>query len=1521
MHSRGRILELVAACLAMALPAGAHSAAPTPALRPMYFEHLTTREGLSQSTVNSIFQDSQGYLWLATESGLDRYDGNSVREYRRERGNDQGLASDYVWSIAEDAHSDLWLATDGGGVARWDRRTEQFQRFRHDPQKPNSLGSDAVRTLLIDALGRVWAGTMDRGLDVLDPRTGAVRHYRHRDGEPRSLAADFVGALYADHSGRIWVGTDAGLSRFEPASDDFQNYGAAARVAGASDLQVRAIREDHTGAIWFGSNRGGLSRVDPESGRLTAFRHDPKDPHSLSHDRVLAVLEDDAQRLWVATADGLDLFDRESASFARYGCDAGNAQSLRDSDVMSLYQDRGGVLWVGTRGGGASHWNPRSWLLGHYRSDAIRDAPVNTFADDGAGKVWVGTIGAGLVEIDTRTRSERHYGTGADSGGARLTDERVMSLLYDRKGVLWIGTMAGGLNRLDVNSGALQVYRSSADDPASLPANGVMALFQDRLGTLWVGTFGGGLASIDQISGRVTRYPYGGANISSLSSSRASAIVEDAVGNLWIGTAGGGLNLLDRNTGRFYVYRRDDGDPSSLSDNTVYALHLDHHGDLWVGTAGGGLDRVLGSSARPAGVHFENQAGRGGISAQVVYGIESDHDDRLWLSTNNGLARFDPRAHSIKWYHSVHGLQDEEFNFNAHYQGADGTLFFGGNNGFNAFSPDLITPAAPPPRVVLTTAAKLNRSIEPKELPGPGRPLALAYDDKLVTLDFAALDFTSPAGNRFSYQLEGFDGGWIDAGTLHRATYTNLDAGDYVFKVRAANADGVWSSTALAIPVHVAAAPWNTPAARSAYVVFGLIVFGYLWRLLRLRRERELRYNRELERTVQVRTHELEERNQQLQVLSRAKSDFLARMSHELRTPMNGVLGMTSLLLDTRIDPAQRRFAEAIHRSADSLLAIVDDVLDFSKIEAGRLQLDPVKCNLIELVEQTVEMLAARAATKGIELLCDTPSAPLPKVCLDAVRLRQVLVNLGGNAVKFTESGEVTLRLAVVKTENGAVTVRFEVIDTGVGIAPENQSRIFEEFAQEDASTTRRFGGTGLGLAIARQIVDLMGGRLALASATGRGSTFSFQLSLPLADPTAQAPAAPRGLEGLRVLVVHDNAAARALIVKALRDWEARPTEAESLAEAVAASTSAAFDAVVIDDWLLDQADDSWNLLRSQQSVSLRTIRLMSFVSLGSAPAASAGLFDTELTKPLRPAELHQLLSGCGEDGTDAFATTNAQIMAPVLAPLNGRVLVVEDQPLNREVAIGILESLGLRVETANDAQQALQVLQTQRFDAVLMDCEMPVMDGFSATLAVRRSEPAGRRIPIIALTADATAAGRDACLSAGMDDYLAKPFRREALHALLTRWLNVTASDGAQGGLAKSGSLTAGAAAVKPAPPDEPILDGATLAALRALPRNGAKDMLEHIGELYLLDSHRLVASIEDSLNSGNSRELAGAAHAWRSYNGNVGAHGLARLCRELEDAAQQTDFGTARGIYAQIKTLHVQVRDELEFAMRRTA
>jgi diguanylate cyclase (GGDEF)-like protein len=882
----GGLATLVVATVLALLPRPGYGNPDDPA-GPMRFSHVTSEQGLSQANVMAVLQDSIGYMWFGTENGLNRYDGYQMRRYQRSQRQPNSLAHDYVWAVAEDKNGNLWIATDGGGVAHWNRAADSFLNYRHDPADATSIASNHVRTVLVDADGAVWLGTRDQGVDRLDPATGKATHYRHDPSDPASLANNAVYALVIDGAGQLWVGTDGGLNRWHRASGGFIRYQhAAAKPNSLSSDLVRTVYEDRQGTIWVGTETGGLNRLDPTTGRFQRFRHADDSPISLSNDHVRAILEDVDGRLWVGTADGLNLMQRKAGTFTRFVHSDTDPTSLRDNYVMSLFQDRSGLLWVGTRSGGVSKWNPRSWSLGYVDAQWLGKPNISAFADDGRGRVWVGTFGGGLALIDSSragvapvTTQYRHDSARGDS----LTDDRVMALLLDRDGLLWIGTMGGGLNRLDPATGRFTALRHDPADASTISSDAIMSLFEDRDGNIWVGTFGGGLNRYDRATAKFTRFAADAADPGKLGSPRVTAIAQDLTGALWVGTDGGGLNLLDPATRTFRQYRHDPDEAKTLGADTVYSLHVDRAGNVWVGTQGGGLDRVVGSASDPQGITFAKLSEAEGLPNNVIYGIHSDQSGNLWLSTNAGLTRLDPGTGAVKAFRRSHGLQGDEFNFGAHYRSGDGKLYFGGADGYNAFHPDRLEEGSVPPPVVLTAFEKMNHPVETGAPYDRLDAATLKHGDDVVTFELAALDFNAPGENRYAYMLEGFDSKWVDLGQDRRITYTNLDAGDYVFRARAASSDGVWSDIEIAVALRVEPAPWATWWAYSAYGLASVLLLAAIWRSQQRKRARHIEYRQQLEREVKARTAELAERNQEL----RASNEKILEAS--LTDPLTGL--------------------------------------------------------------------------------------------------------------------------------------------------------------------------------------------------------------------------------------------------------------------------------------------------------------------------------------------------------------------------------------------------------------------------------------------------------------------------------------------------------------------------------------------------------------------------------------------------------------------------------------------------------
>jgi two-component system sensor histidine kinase/response regulator len=691
-------------------------------------------------------------------------------------------------------------------------------------------------------------------------------------------------------------------------------------------------------------------------------------------------------------------------------------------------------------------------------------------------------------------------------------------------------------------------------------------------------------------------------------------------------------------------------------------------------------------------------------------------------------------------------------------------------------------------------------------------------------------------------------------------------------------------------------------------------------------RDRSLRaYENELEKRVRKRTRQLDiaateaqEAAKRAEGANRAKSDFLARMSHEIRTPMNGVLGMADLLRHSMtLDDRQRRYAVTIHQSGMVLLQIINDILDFSKIEARKLVLEKAQFSVRDIVEDAVELLAERAHGRGLELICDIPASIEASVYGDGLRLRQVIINLISNAVKFTERGDITIKVSSVESDFQKVTFRFEVTDTGIGIKPENCETIFDSFVQEDVSTTRRYGGTGLGLAICKQLVELMGGRIGVASTVGAGSTFFFTVPLET-DRIAAVEKCETTLKAARMLIVDDNTGARAAVQQHLLSWGVATSEASCGREALTILRSALggeFDVLVIDAQMPEMTTAELVAeIRSLPDYAAVPILMMNS-GQGAAPSGSDALAGPLAwqSKPLRRSQLHAVLASLL---TQSYAEKGAaearghRVGTGAWAPRHlsriPRVLLVEDNPVNQEVARAMLQELGVEPVAAWSGEEALEKLADDRFDVVLMDCQMPKLDGYATTtlFRAREREQGRKRIPIVALTANALSGDAEKCFAAGMDQYLGKPFTIKQLYEVLES----CCTDGVAGAAAAKQE-----AAVLDRKPDGVVLDRKTLGRIRALDKSGRPDLFAKLVGIYTSSSVALTTTLRAAAACGDAAGVMRAAHALKSSSANVGALAFAELCRDVEAAAAGGKVDLACALAETLLRAHVDVLQAL--------
>jgi signal transduction histidine kinase/ligand-binding sensor domain-containing protein len=1058
------------------------------------FTHITSEQRLSDQGVLSVMQDRAGFMWFGTKNGLDRYDGYTIVEYRNDPTNPHSLSGNYIEVLYLDRSGTLWVGT-VSGLNAFDPRTEQFTRYQHDPADPHSLSDSTVFAITEDRNGVLWVGTQG-GLNRFDRATRTFTSYRHDPANRRSLSHDTVRAIAEDRNGVLWVGTLGGLNRFDRAGQTFTAYRHdPTNPRSLSYDSVWDVRQDRAGALWVGTDGGGLNRFNPITRGFTHYRHDPGNPHGLGSDRIDCISEDGSGALWIGTfGGGLSVLDAARRSFTTYRHDPTLPESLSHDYIADITRDRSGLTWLATQASGVDVCSPQSQAFTLYRHEpgSANSLASDDFAaeyEDRDGVLWIGTRDRGLDRFDRRRGMVDHYPP--DPGNPqRLGHPFVSAIQQDRTGALWVGTYGGGLYRRDPASGIFTAYRHDPANPRSLSSNDVYDLLMDRSGDLWIATLGGGLNRFDRASGTFTVYRHAPDNPLSLSSDVIWALEEDRYGGIWSGTIGGGLSRLEPATGRMTRYRNNPQDPASLGNDNVAALHVDRSGILWVGTLGGGLDRFDPSTAvradRPTGAFTHYRERDGLASDRIVSILEDGHagdpvPGNLWIATGGGLSRLDRDRKRFQNFNAIDGLPVMVFNRGG-CKTRGGELLLSGSDGLLAFDPDKVLNDASVPPVVFTNFLLANKPepIAPNsrlhQAIDQTRSLTLSYADRVISFEFAALNFRSPLQARYRYKLENFDPGWIEAGNTQRlVTYTNLDPGRYVFRVTVANANGVWNPTGRAITLVITPPWWETWWFRG--IALALFIGG-AWGLYTGRVNSLRRQQRALEAEIVERKQveeELRASHRQIQDLAgrliNAQEEERTRIARELHDDVNQRLAALSIAhssLMRRLPPEASEARSELAGLQQQTITLCNEIRSLShELHPGVLQHAGL---LAALRGHCAEFGHQHGIAVTFDPTGDLDGIP-PETALCLYRVVQEALH---NVVTHAQARQVTVALA--RTSDG---LALSVADDGRGFDP---------------VSARRDGG--LGLTSIEERARLLGGTVQISTQRQRGTDLRVQVPL-----------------------------------------------------------------------------------------------------------------------------------------------------------------------------------------------------------------------------------------------------------------------------------------------------------------------------------------------------------------------------------------------------------------------------------------
>jgi signal transduction histidine kinase/ligand-binding sensor domain-containing protein/DNA-binding response OmpR family regulator len=1065
-----------------------HSYAQRPYLK---FEHINTKNGLSNNDILCVLQDSRGFMWFGTVDGLNRWDGHSFKVFRPNPNNSNSLSDGCISCLLEDKTGILWIGT-YSGLNRYDPVTETFHRYLNDEADSCSISNDLVYCIYEDSTGGIWIGTPN-GLNYYNAEADNFRRYyfeSHSDSYLPNWNNNMISAISQDHNGSLLIGTIKDFFRFDPSTGVIEILLDYTTNRPPQDLwgQIAWITRTKDGLYWIALGRDGVATWDSETGDAHLYAPDPSDPYSFKDDGSHCVIEDQERHIWIASNEGLHLFDPKTNRFYLYRHDDHDKYSICGIWIGCIYKDRQGNLWCGSHSNGISKiakWAKpfRYYFLSSFYAKKSAWGIIRSITEDKDGGIWLASMfgGIGCLNRKTATFTPYPYKQPYRTGDRPV----VYGIHIDKYGYIWSYFL--GINCLNPKTGIIKLYSNDQSNPNSHARTWEYTLYEDNNSILWFGTKDAGLERFDRYDERFEHFQHDPDRPGSLPSNEVRAVYRDKTGRLWIGTARGFCEMIQCKNGQV-LFKRDWSNLNSekrIEQHTVYDFYEDKSDRFWLATSDG---LFLFNRDNGQYVAFTRQYG---LPTFDIFQIQEDDFGNLWLFTFRGLIKFDPVNKLVRLYDERDGLDIGAEPYGV-YKGKSGEMFCGGVGSLVSFFPDSLKDNPDPPKMVLTNFYIHNKPVQI----GGDSPLSksithteiihLDHSQNMLSFDFAALDYTAPEKNLYAYKMDGVDRDWVYCGNQHSAFYTNLDPGKYVFHAKGTNNDGVWNEEGVSVRIIIRPPWWKTQVAYIFYVCFVVFILVTTWRL-QLRRIH-------LKNDLKIRTFESEK----LKEVDRLKSRLFANISHEFRTPITLILDPIEQLIAKTRDKDNLQVLSIMQRNARRLLRLINQLLDLSKFEAGRMQLKTRCENIVPLVNRFVQSFESQAKLKGIELIFEAPHKTI-WTYVDSDKLENIIYNLVSNALKFTQAGG-TITVTVREEEatehfiNGSAEI--VVQDTGSGMSPDQLDKVFDRFYQVDESITREHEGSGVGLALTKELVELHKGEILVSSQLGTGSTFTVLLPL-----------------------------------------------------------------------------------------------------------------------------------------------------------------------------------------------------------------------------------------------------------------------------------------------------------------------------------------------------------------------------------------------------------------------------------------